>query len=379
MGLIRLFLALAVLTHHEPILSRELLPGALSVRLFFIISGFYMALILNERYSTQHKILFYSSRLLRLFPGYLAIAALSLLALLLMDIHPFITREDIEALRWESPGTIIIAGLSNLLILGQNLFFLFDSNPESGLSFTPCADCPTLGFWLLLIPQAWSLAVELGFYLLAPFIVNRHPLLLILLFSCSLTLHLSIVAWVPDGDNIAHHTLLPQLHLFIMGALSFRLVPLARHLPRILGLAGLPLLLTLLCTYQSMTITWKYPLMAMILAVSIPFIFESMRHARWDRLIGELSYPLYISQFLVIAVFDHLLGEPNPLWVLIGVCCLGTTIYILIDLPIARFKSKRLLAQLVIPRSREKQELFVPILVSQGPSEIELTHEQQKM
>ena len=45
--------------------------GEIAVELFFIISGFYMSLILNEKYNTPDKILiFYKNRFLKLFPIY---------------------------------------------------------------------------------------------------------------------------------------------------------------------------------------------------------------------------------------------------------------------------------------------------------------------
>ena len=50
MGIIRILLAFAVLSHHTVVLDQELLPGTVSVRLFFILSGFYMSLILDGDY-----------------------------------------------------------------------------------------------------------------------------------------------------------------------------------------------------------------------------------------------------------------------------------------------------------------------------------------
>jgi peptidoglycan/LPS O-acetylase OafA/YrhL len=44
--------------------------GLYAVNVFFIISGFYMAMILNGKYEDKTSIQFYKSRVFRLFPTY---------------------------------------------------------------------------------------------------------------------------------------------------------------------------------------------------------------------------------------------------------------------------------------------------------------------
>src|SRR5687767_13772537 len=74
MGIIRLLLALAVVVAHSPTavtLHNWVLPGGIAVQAFYIISGFYMALVLNEKYTFPGSTkLFYQQRYLRLAPMY---------------------------------------------------------------------------------------------------------------------------------------------------------------------------------------------------------------------------------------------------------------------------------------------------------------------
>ena len=72
MGTIRLLLAISVVVaHSNPIFGQRLWEGEIAVELFFIISGFYMALILNEKFNTFDKtVVFYKNRFLKLFPIY---------------------------------------------------------------------------------------------------------------------------------------------------------------------------------------------------------------------------------------------------------------------------------------------------------------------
>ena len=54
MGLLRIVLALSVLLEHAMAWhGYRMLGGPLAVQCFFIISGFYMGLVLNEKYAAQ--------------------------------------------------------------------------------------------------------------------------------------------------------------------------------------------------------------------------------------------------------------------------------------------------------------------------------------
>src|SRR5580692_4405555 len=72
MGLLRLFLALSVVAGHSgtTILGFNGIGAFYAVNFFFIISGFYMAMVLTEKYKTTPAVLFYKSRIFRLFPTY---------------------------------------------------------------------------------------------------------------------------------------------------------------------------------------------------------------------------------------------------------------------------------------------------------------------
>ncbi|MDH6355821.1 peptidoglycan/LPS O-acetylase OafA/YrhL [Dysgonomonas sp. PH5-45] len=75
MGIIRLLLAISVVINHSTaIFGCRLVGGAVAVQAFYIISGFYMAMILTEKYVGKGSYkLFISNRFLRLYPIYWAI------------------------------------------------------------------------------------------------------------------------------------------------------------------------------------------------------------------------------------------------------------------------------------------------------------------
>src|SRR5690349_20655091 len=81
MGTIRFLLALSVLLEHiGPTGPVHLLGAHTAVQSFYIISGFYMALVLNEKYVGVNGsyTLFLGNRLLRLYPAYLALLAIAI-------------------------------------------------------------------------------------------------------------------------------------------------------------------------------------------------------------------------------------------------------------------------------------------------------------
>ena len=73
MGMIRFLLALSVVAAHGAVIWKfNLVGGQIAVQAFYIISGFYMSLIINEKYigkNNSYK-LFITNRFLRLYPIY---------------------------------------------------------------------------------------------------------------------------------------------------------------------------------------------------------------------------------------------------------------------------------------------------------------------
>jgi peptidoglycan/LPS O-acetylase OafA/YrhL len=71
-GLIRVMLAYSiVLGHSASVHGYFIVPTNAAVTLCFIVSGFYMAMVLAEKYTGENRLRqFYSNRVLRLYPTY---------------------------------------------------------------------------------------------------------------------------------------------------------------------------------------------------------------------------------------------------------------------------------------------------------------------
>lgn len=319
MGVLRVLLALSVIGAHVDYWPDLLsgFGGIVAVESFFVISGFYMALVLAKDYGSR-KGAFWLNRGLRIFPEFW-----------LVSIATFFIRLPELKSSWpefqEFPFNIqALITSSNVLIFGSDSL-LFTQLSSAGVvsygSFTQ-SDQNLLRF--LLVPQAWTLALELFFYLLAPFLVKLSTNILIatgaLLFVvkyavAGLVLHLPD-PWIYRLNGF-------EIVFFISGILLYRAWDKFRFIfirPHIWKL-NLISWLALLCLFivfpkiqklQDNPVISNYflPLLCVVtISISIPVFFESSRKSKMDSQIGKYSYPLYLSHIMVLYAVDQLFSS----------------------------------------------------------------------
>ena len=313
MGLIRLILALSVVITHagDGIFGAQLVGGKIAVQSFYIISGFYMTLILNEKYVGQNGSykLFITNRLLRLYPVYWVVLLLTVAVSLTLFVSssgenygklaPY--AQYYESMNFSSLAFLIVA---NIVLLFQDVVMFLGLDLSNGnLFFTSNFYRTNPMLWkFLLVPQAWTIGIEICFYLIAPFIVRRKLSVIAILIMLSFALRLGLYQNGFYHDPWTYRFFPNELLFFLLGTLGYHMyikLKTYKLSPRYLqAIYAFILLITFVYSF----VPWadKYILYLFIFFLSVPFIFLLSKNWKRDRYIGELSYPVYISHWFVI-------------------------------------------------------------------------------
>lgn len=327
MGILRLLLALSVvIAHSAPVYGYRMTGGVRAVQGFYLISGFYMALILNEKYVGRGAIrAFYRNRFLRLFPGYWII----LIATVLVSLASWTARGPALLLfRWrdwlpELTSTTVLLGVAaNAAVFLQDVFMFLAIDPDGELRWTSrFSQEPRPAWRLLAVPQAWSLSVELWFYLVAPWMVRS---LAVTISACVLSLGLRIYLHALGlyHDPWSHRFFPAELLLFGVGALGYffyraRLKG-AKTSPALLAAAAVAIVSVLFHQHifspsDRGAAPWIF---YGLMASSIPFLFRATSESKLDAFLGQLSYPVYLSHFLVVDVLRRLPSSSKDVFAL---------------------------------------------------------------
>ncbi len=153
MGLYRLLLAYMVLYSHmfQPLMGFQI--GVVAVISFLLISGYVMTALIRNYYPSISLLgQFYLDRLFRLLPQFYFYAVL-----IIICAHYFNLRQ--QGMPNEPSLQSVIL---QLLVVPLNFNYQFSS---------------------MLIPQAWSLGLEITFYVLFPFVLIFNKRLLVLIIS----------------------------------------------------------------------------------------------------------------------------------------------------------------------------------------------------
>jgi peptidoglycan/LPS O-acetylase OafA/YrhL len=358
MGTLRFILAMSVAYGHAgDFLGFPLIPGDTAVQSFYAVSGFYMALVLNQKYRPGWSTysLFISNRFLRLFPVYAAVLCLTLLLAAAISSGsptkelPFVTQwRSLERLDW--PSAVFLVA-SQIVMWGQDLY-LFLAVKNGALVFWPDFHTAAQPAYILLpIPQSWTLGLEFSFYLIAPFIVRRSLQTIVLLLAASLVLRLLLQFTMGYyGDPWSYRFFPSELAVFLVGVLGYRVYSSrnAAFDPRLIGIflfaiayLGAALLVN---RWHGFSRIASVSFLMLTLAL-IPFLFQATKNQTLDRGLGELSYPIYVCHMLVIWFLDWAAALTSG--VIRGIVIIAMTIlmsialYWWIDRPVDSWRQRR--------------------------------------
>jgi len=343
LGFLRLLLASIVLTSHSQV--TPVYTGVIAVECFFVISGFYMQLIIRERYEAhadwQRK--FWLSRCLRIFIPYWVVC----IAIIGFSLH----RHDTDFL---SAFSNPLSFLSNVFILGTEHIKLWRLSDG----------CTSYYATRMFIPQIWSVGIELIFYMMAPFLLTRSTAFLLVLTLLSLTGKAILLHDYYDpafnfecGDGLLNGIFPLEIGIFTCGALGYRFYhtylkdkdylairPMYKRLLVTLLLATLVFAIGLSDKFPSLfRITLAYVYVT-IIAVCVPFLFHASRKMRLDRLMGELSYSFYLCHLYIV---QHFFSSPHgryitfPVYEAVTLAC-ALVIHIIVEKPLDALRHRYL-------------------------------------
>ncbi|MDO8415081.1 MAG: acyltransferase family protein [Agitococcus sp.] len=262
--------------------------GFLGVDVFFVISGFLMAIL----YDSNKKFDFFLRRANRLLPAYYVVILFVLIASIFIT-----TPNDFNQVQNQSIFSVFF--LSNVGYFLQNSYF-------SKVEFN-------------LLLNLWSLGVEIQFYLLVPFlffIFGRNKIILPLVIFLSLLLCFFIVGISPKtsfymmpfrlwefligytvasyltNNGVVKYTVyswLGALALIIIIAIPFMNVD-GQSYGFIFGHPGLYALFVSLAT-------------GVVLAFGVPRLIEDSKIGTILEVMGKYSYSVYLVHFPVIVLF----------------------------------------------------------------------------
>ena len=308
MGILRLFLAASVVLWHayNEGYSINWLPfnSVACVILFFVISGFYMTLVLNEKYSSQQLVLFWQNRFLRLWPSF--IFATFLMAIF---VYPDLILKTYNETSILSFLTIIF---SNFTMFAYELKDIGGLTENGDITTFNLSKVPLNGYFYL--SPGWSLGLELWFYLMAPFVV-RSFVKTVIFFFIGIAFLVSVkISGV--GELWAYRSFPPVLSFFMLGSLSYYFGKIIEKytLRKIYYFFGyyfaLPLILFLLISPNLLDIflpsQHKAKFFMLIFFLFLPAWFITTKTSKFDNIVGNTSYPLYvIHPFIIFITTDY--------------------------------------------------------------------------
>lgn len=290
-GGFRFCLAWLVVVYH---LSKHHPAGYYSVYAFFTLSGFLMALVINKKYppNFQGAFNFTINRSLRIYPPYLAMAAMSLVLLSIPGTA--VTATKLVRLPDMGPPMGMSDWFQNIFIWGWNL-----QTPK-------------------LVPQVWSVYRELFYCVLIFVVLARYPKAALALFGASVALALWFLVkgrpfyWVYNSVITAGVSYSAGCCIYHF---KERLRPLAcPRIPLICLMVVLPFLVELMgARYfapESLVPFYLNIVLSAYMILLLSFVKGSPRMKQVDQFLGNLSYPIFLCHFNVAIVLATLFHWP---------------------------------------------------------------------
>jgi peptidoglycan/LPS O-acetylase OafA/YrhL len=268
-GAYRLVLAVLVAVSHMGKTFMGLNPGVIAVISFLIISGFVMTSLIERNYKAPGKVgLFYLDRALRLYPQFLFYFAVSCAVIYFL-----------------LPGTpqaaeLTLRNIAASLTIVPLGFYMFGA----------------AGSWIL--PPAWSLGLEMCFYLVIPFLIIYRARGVA--FALSVVVFMAACLGFINTDLYGYRLLPGVLFTFLCGSYLYKARPKGLAIA-----AGTALSAALM--FAAIMAGWieRRPFNAEVtlgIALGVPavYLLTKLKFHRIDEFLGNISYGVFLNHFVVM-------------------------------------------------------------------------------
>jgi peptidoglycan/LPS O-acetylase OafA/YrhL len=280
MGFYRLVLAYLVALSHAGLRWDGVDPGIVACISFFMLSGYVMTALIDRHYPALDRVgAFYADRALRLYPQFLLYSLATILAAEAFGLrHP-----------WMTAPPSLASDLMQLTMAPLNL----------GPSFPR-----------MLMPQAWSLGLEVCFYAAFPFLLipeKRAPFA----FASAGIFALAYCGRL-SADWFTYRLLIGNLFVFMLGSWVRRPDPRYGRAPIYGFFIAAGVLLALAETIWPHRSSVSDVLLGIVVGLPIVMGLARLRTGgKAEALAGDLSYGVFLNHNLLITPLQSWLHGPS--------------------------------------------------------------------
>lgn len=307
-GTLRFVLATLVALSHLGILWADFNQGVFAVVIFYMLAGM-VSYKLIVTYFQNKPFLYYKDRLKRIAPFYIASLIVASSAYLLGATSYYISKEP-----------TLLDLISNITIIPLS-YYMYNSQD----TFT-------------LLPPAWSLGVEIQFYILAPFLLTSKKL-----FTCTLICSLVVFSLasisIINVEYFGYRLLIGVIFIFLLGAMIQKEQYKKQDTYiNILAIYTILIALFVYIYFIGEKLPYNYETISALL-VGIPLLlyFKSPMPKKIDQYLGFISYGIFLLHFPALWIVSLLPKLNENLYI---VLILTVILSMIIQYTIEKFQEK---------------------------------------